>query len=164
MLELRAHCYFVFASRIYVTILDCGKTFRGNGIIRSPQYPNDYRANEGCVYKIRAPENYRIRLDFVTFNLEAGVQCENDALEIYEVQANGRRVFEKHICGSLRPNDYISRSNNIDLYLKSDSRNQFSGFYIDYTTEKVIITTTNPTTTTTTPTTSTQGRHKFCLL
>ena len=114
------------------------------------------------MYKIRAPGNYRIRLDFVTFNIEAGAQCENDALEIYEVQANGRRVFEKQICGPLRPNDYVSKSNNIDLYFKSDSKNQFSGFYIDYTTEKVAITTTNPTTTTTTPTPSTQGRREFC--
>ena len=112
------------------------------------------------MYKIRAPENYRIRLDFVTFNIEAGAQCENDVLEIYEIQANGRRVFKKHICGPLRPRDYVSRSNNIDLYFKSDNRNQFSGFFIDYTFEKVV----NPTSTTTTPTTSTQGRYKFCFV
>jgi len=49
----------------------CGETMRTpTGIIQSPGYPNSYPHNRYCTWRIIAPEDRRIRLEFLDFDLE----------------------------------------------------------------------------------------------
>lgn len=50
------------------------------GQINSPLYPNTYPSNVDCVYVIKPPKAKKIRLEFISFDLEADSKCSFDYL------------------------------------------------------------------------------------
>lgn len=61
----------------------CGGTFtESEGIIISPNWPNDYSHNSQCVYLIRLPASERVALNFTNMNLENHGSCTFDYVEV----------------------------------------------------------------------------------
>ena len=42
---------------------------RDKNSLNSPRFPEDYFANTNCIYEIKAPEGYRILIEFEQFDL-----------------------------------------------------------------------------------------------
>ena len=59
----------------FVLVPYCGGTITSNGTILSPEHPQNYPNNEDCEWVIRFPEEERIMLEFVAFNLEYAYRC-----------------------------------------------------------------------------------------
>ncbi|TKS88121.1 Cubilin Intrinsic factor-cobalamin receptor [Collichthys lucidus] len=61
----------------------CGGTFTNSeGIIISPNWPNDYAHNRQCVYLIRLPVGEKVALNFTHMNLESHGSCSFDYVEV----------------------------------------------------------------------------------
>ena len=61
----------------------CGGTLTSlAGVIKSPNFPNNYINGVNCVYVITAPHNYRVTLTFTAFSLEAASDCRYDYVEV----------------------------------------------------------------------------------
>ena len=39
------------------------------GTLQSPNYPDDYRSNQDCYWKITVPDNYQVALKFELFQV-----------------------------------------------------------------------------------------------
>ena len=53
-----------------------------SGFLASPEYPDDYPANFGCIWVLRAHEDARILLRVLDADIEYSVNCSNDALGV----------------------------------------------------------------------------------
>lgn len=61
----------------------CGGTFTDSeGIIISPNWPNNYAHNRQCLYLIRLPAGERVSLNFTDMNLESHSNCIFDYVEV----------------------------------------------------------------------------------
>ena len=47
-----------------------GEISKETGILSSPNYPDYYKANKECVWKISVPEGYSVALKFQSFEVE----------------------------------------------------------------------------------------------
>lgn len=107
----------------------CGVYGGCRGVIRSPNYPENYPNDANCRYIIRGPPKSNITITSITFNTEAC--C--DQLIVYE-----GAVVAKH---SEAVSIYKGRNVNIDMQVQgaatlvfsSDHAKTDSGFVINYT-------------------------------
>jgi len=53
-----------------VTAVCGGEISKETGILSSPNYPDYYKANKECVWKISVPEGYSVALKFQSFEVE----------------------------------------------------------------------------------------------
>lgn len=61
----------------------CGGTFTDSeGIIISPNWPNNYAHNRQCLYLIRLPAGEKVSLNFTDMNLESHSSCIFDYVEV----------------------------------------------------------------------------------
>lgn len=61
----------------------CGGTFTDSeGVIISPNWPNDYTHNLQCVYLIRLPAGETVMLNFTDLSLESHSSCSFDYVEV----------------------------------------------------------------------------------
>ena len=61
----------------------CGGEFNNViGHMSSPSYPNNYPANEDCIYTIMQPSGTIIMLTLLKMDIEIHMSCGNDYLEI----------------------------------------------------------------------------------
>lgn len=61
----------------------CGGTFLDSeGILISPNWPNNYANNRQCVYLVRLPAGERVALNFTHMNLETHSNCSFDYVEV----------------------------------------------------------------------------------
>lgn len=61
----------------------CGGTFTDSeGIIISPNWPNDYAHNRQCVYVISLPVGEKVTLNFTHMSLENHSSCSFDYVEV----------------------------------------------------------------------------------
>ncbi|XP_070174131.1 cubilin-like [Littorina saxatilis] len=101
------------------------------GIFTSPNYPSNYDHNDNCAWKISAPEGQRIRLAFTDFSLENHTNCGYDNVEIY----NGGLPDSPSIgtfCGLSPPQAFVSQSNEIRVFFKTDVSQAATGFRATY--------------------------------
>ncbi|XP_054478628.1 cubilin [Anoplopoma fimbria] len=111
----------------------CGGTFTDSeGIIISPNWPNDYAHNRQCIYLIRLPAGEKVALNFTHMNLESHSTCTFDYVEV----RNGRMETDPLIgryCGSSLPAPILSSSNFLWIRFRSDSSVSRAGFRAVYT-------------------------------
>uniref|UniRef100_A0A1I7X9P4 CUB domain protein n=1 Tax=Heterorhabditis bacteriophora TaxID=37862 RepID=A0A1I7X9P4_HETBA len=62
-----------------------------SGVIHSPNWPNDYKNDEECIWDIQVPLGYHVQIKFTHFDIEPSEQCINDALIIS--QEHSSRAF-----------------------------------------------------------------------
>lgn len=109
-------------------VFNCGGDLTADsGFIGSEAFPNFYRPNSKCTWRITVPEGNVVTLSFRIFDLEADSQCRYDYLDVYNghshlVQKLGR------FCGTFRPGNLISTTNTMMLEMVSDEATQGRGF------------------------------------
>ena len=64
---------------------DCDCTYTDhNGTITSPGYPDKYKNNVDCKYKVVNEENKRIYLIFTDLDIELHASCDYDFVKVNE--------------------------------------------------------------------------------
>ncbi|XP_060950209.1 cubilin [Limanda limanda] len=111
----------------------CGGTFTDSeGIIISPNWPNDYAHNRQCIYLIRLPLGERVALNFTHMNLESHSGCAFDYVEVRDGRMETDPLIGRY-CGSSLPAPMVSSSNFLWIRFRSDSSVSRAGFRAVYT-------------------------------
>ncbi|XP_067928524.1 bone morphogenetic protein 1-like [Watersipora subatra] len=97
------------------------------GFLSSPNYPDDYRPNKDCIWKIQVPESFTVAVEFQSFEIENHDSCVYDFLEFRDGYDDEARVIGKH-CGYKIPQGIKSTSNILWVRFKSDGSVQKPGF------------------------------------
>nr|XP_046916877.1 tolloid-like protein 1 isoform X2 [Dermatophagoides farinae] len=106
-----------------------------NGTISSPSFPDLYPPNKNCIWKIVAPEGFRILLNFTFFDLEGNnVDCEYDKLDI-KSKLNDHYSPHGIFCGSRLPPIITSQGHNLLMAFTSDNSVQRGGFHLHFFTD-----------------------------
>jgi len=104
------------------------------GVFSSPQHPEPYAHGLECDWLIRLPSpDDRIALTFLTFQLEGGVDCSYDSVEIHDGNLPNSPLVGRY-CGRTLPPTYLSRGNTLLVSFKSDESVAFGGFAVKYET------------------------------
>ncbi|XP_074538629.1 suppressor of tumorigenicity 14 protein homolog [Halichoeres trimaculatus] len=112
-------------SQIPLTEQKCGGTLTADrGSFSSPFFPSNYPPKTTCEWKIQAPKEKFLKVQFNKFFLgNHSDQCRKDYVEV-----NGKRL-----CGSQPKNNVItSRSNEMTVKFRSDSTFVDQGFVAEY--------------------------------
>nr|XP_046226989.1 cubilin [Scatophagus argus] len=111
----------------------CGGTFtESEGIIISPNWPNNYAHNRQCVYMIRLPVGEKVALNFTDMNLESHSSCSFDYVEVRDGRTETDPLIGRY-CGSSLPAPILSSSNFLWIRFRSDSSVSRAGFRAVYT-------------------------------
>lgn len=97
------------------------------GILQSPNYPDEYRSNKECIWKITVPENFQVALKFQSFEIENHDNCVYDYLEIRDGFTDTSPLLGK-FCGHRISNEIRSSKNHIYIKFVSDSSVNKAGF------------------------------------
>ncbi|XP_072275305.1 CUB domain-containing protein 2 [Pyxicephalus adspersus] len=104
----------------------CGGVLTGlSGVITSPDYPDNYPNNAECHWLIRAAPHTNIRLVFTDFQLESQ-ECNFDYVAVLDGSGLDEQV--RHYCGTTKPPDITSSSNELHVVFKSDFNIGARGF------------------------------------
>lgn len=96
------------------------------GQLQSPNYPDDYRPNKECTWRITVPENYQVALKFYSFEIENHDNCVYDYLEIRDGHNPDDPLVGK-FCGYKVPEDIKSTGNKLLVKFVSDGSVQKAG-------------------------------------
>uniref|UniRef100_A0A672HTS6 Cubilin (intrinsic factor-cobalamin receptor) n=1 Tax=Salarias fasciatus TaxID=181472 RepID=A0A672HTS6_SALFA len=111
----------------------CGGTFTDSeGVLISPNWPNNYAHNRQCIYVIRLPEGEKVALNFTDMNLQSHASCSLDYVEVRDGNAETDPLIGRY-CGSLVPAPVHSSSNSLWIGFRSDSSVSHAGFRALYT-------------------------------
>ncbi|XP_041670250.1 cubilin [Cheilinus undulatus] len=111
----------------------CGGTFTDDeGIIISPNWPNDYAHNRQCIYLIRLPAGEEVSLNFTHMNLESHSSCVFDYVEVRDGRTETDPLIGRY-CGTTLPAPIHSSSNYLWIRFRSDSSVSRAGFRATYT-------------------------------
>lgn len=116
------YCLFVI---FFLTVCG-GKFYAPTGIIRSPDYPDEYQSDKDCIFIIHAPNGKQIDLHVKSFRLEENIACLFDFLEIRN-GGNNKSPLIGNFCGTEIIPNIRSFSNMLYLRFHTDSSNQYSG-------------------------------------
>ncbi|KAG9276492.1 cubilin [Astyanax mexicanus] len=110
----------------------CGGTYTDTeGILISPNWPNNYAHNKQCVYLIRVARSETVLLNFTHMELEPHSGCEFDYVEVRDGLAETDPLIGKY-CGSTLPAPILSSYNHLWIRFKSDSSVSHAGFRAVY--------------------------------
>ena len=104
-----------------------GEIVSEKGYLQSPNYPEDYRTNEDCIWKITVPPNYQVALRFQLFEIENHDSCAYDYLEIRDGHSENSALIGK-FCGHKIPDDIRSSGNSLYVKFVSDNSVSKAGF------------------------------------
>ncbi|XP_067909385.1 uncharacterized protein [Heterodontus francisci] len=109
----------------------CGGYLEGPyGSITSPNYPYFYPNNAQCTWYIRVDRNQKIKLQFTEIDLEVASSCQYDYIAIYDGPSTNSVLLSKICRGS--NSTFISSSNSMTIYFRSDSSVYRHGFTAHY--------------------------------
>lgn len=106
-----------------------------NGSITSPGWPKEYPPNKNCVWQVVAPTQYRISLEFESFEVEGNDVCKYDYLEVRSGLSADSKLHGK-FCGPERPEVITSQYNNMRIEFKSDNTVSKKGFKAHFFSDK----------------------------
>uniref|UniRef100_A0A3B3TUW7 CUB domain-containing protein n=1 Tax=Poecilia latipinna TaxID=48699 RepID=A0A3B3TUW7_9TELE len=116
----------------------CGGTFTDSeGILISPNWPNNYAHNRQCIYLIRLPPDEQVALNFTNLELENHSDCSFDYVEVRDGRMETDPLIGKY-CGSTLPAPIRSSSNSLWIRFKSDSSVSRAGFRAAYSVGEVL--------------------------
>ncbi len=107
----------------------CGRNLTAlNGTFTSPYYPRRYDSNLDCIWRIRVPSNYKIRLSFNYFQTERA-----DCVSVYD----GKSVYGTSLgrfCGDhySLPFSVTSNANYMTVRFFTDGSGTYGGFFSSY--------------------------------
>ena len=110
------------------------------GLLWTPNYPNYYKRNHLCEWRIHLPLNYTVSLEFVDFDLEQTTlcldeRCQCDHVDIVEVFPNGSEATLGLYCMGVRypTNPIVSNTNIMVVKFTPDYSIEAKGFKARYT-------------------------------
>ena len=94
----------------------CGDNFTSpNGILTSPNYPNQYPENIDCIYSISQPPGIGILLNFLSMNIHSWDNtCDYDYIVIRDGPSDTSTLLAK-LCGNDIPDPIQSTNNQVWL-------------------------------------------------
>ncbi|KAM9538754.1 bone morphogenetic protein 1-like [Salvelinus alpinus] len=104
-----------------------GEVNRDNGQIQSPNYPDDYRPNKVCVWKVTVAQDFHVGLSFQSFEIERHDSCAYDYLEVRDGNSESSPLLG-HFCGHDKPDDIKTSSNQLWMKFVSDGSVNKAGF------------------------------------
>ncbi|XP_038845796.1 bone morphogenetic protein 1-like isoform X1 [Salvelinus namaycush] len=113
-------------SAVYEAICG-GEVNRDNGQIQSPNYPDDYRPNKVCVWKVTVAQDFHVGLSFQSFEIERHDSCAYDYLEVRDGNSESSPLLG-HFCGHDKPDDIKTSSNQLWMKFVSDGSVNKAGF------------------------------------
>lgn len=124
--------------QVHYTVVEgfpgCGGLFNARlGEIGTPSVQNSYPANAVCDYVIDLHKESKIKIEFMSFDLEESNGCKFDYVEIYEGKSDQGELVGRW-CGKTIPPVYKSQTNTLLIKFKSDWSNAGDGFRIRYET------------------------------
>ncbi|TMS22780.1 Ovochymase-2 [Larimichthys crocea] len=131
-------------------IQGCGLTSKEEtGVIKSQNWPMNYKANSECMWNIVVPLGKRITLTFTHFDLEPRdlltFKCL-DNLVVYDINGLTNAFIEKHgpFCGTQLPATIRSRSHRLVIRFHTDLMLEGKGFRAYWTTNPTLPPPTEP--------------------
>ncbi|OXA61797.1 Protocadherin Fat 1 [Folsomia candida] len=114
------------------TIQAVNKTFSGTGgKLPSPNFPSNYQNNLDYGYHLIAPPGTQIVLRFSHLDVEDQEDCLYDYVEIVDKKtANATRYCGTYSTADLERLDYVSSSNELDVFFHADFSHSGTGFEI----------------------------------
>ncbi|XP_034938584.1 cubilin [Chelonus insularis] len=110
----------------------CGGVYTADqGIISSPMDDSKYKPNMVCEWKIQLPLGERIRLTWITFDIEKSFSCSFDRVSIYE-GPDMESPLVGRFCGNNLPPPIEIDSNVALIVFMSDWSTELEGFRIQY--------------------------------
>ena len=117
-------------------VSNCAKPSDFNdSLIVSPNFPDGYRNNQTCWWKIRAEEGQIIELKIERFEVEYSTDCSYDSLQVYDGKNSTSQILlGKKLCGTAEyiPDIFRSTGNNLYLEFRSDHSRIEPGFKISF--------------------------------
>ncbi|XP_077999583.1 tolloid-like protein 1 [Glandiceps talaboti] len=104
-----------------------GEIIKESGQLQSPNFPDDYRPNKECVWKITMPDKYSVGVSFQSFEIERHDSCIYDYLEVRDGHDEDSRFLGRY-CGYNIPADFKSTSNKLMVKFVSDGSVNKGGF------------------------------------
>lgn len=114
--NVACHLHWVNLQQLSPLGLECSTNCR---YLASPNYPDDYRPNKECTWKITVPDQYQVALKFLSFDLEHHVECSYDFLSIQSGTENNASHVAT-LCGQTVPDNIVSWSNQMVMKFFSD--------------------------------------------
>ncbi|XP_065362088.1 cubilin homolog [Calliphora vicina] len=116
----------------------CGGTLQSkNGVITSPNYPNNYPENSDCEWTITVTDHHAIIFTMDELDLEDFYDCEMDYVEAFEERSDSDaeplQLFKK--CGAMESeanNTWRSIGNTVTVRFHSDDSVSAKGFKLSY--------------------------------
>ena len=90
-----------------------------SGVIQSSLYPKNYPVDVLCQWIIQLPPQYRVRLEFMDFQLEASTGCQYDFVLVMDGSPSSPTALGK-FCGNSSKSVVDSRTNVMTVLFKSD--------------------------------------------
>lgn len=115
---------------LIIYLLACGGTYESiRGTISSPNYPKNYFKDSECVWILKASIGNRVALNFLAFELVEDQFCNEDYVEIREIDSFGPilGIF----CGLNFPTNITSGS-TLWVKFRSNSLSSAKGFTADF--------------------------------
>lgn len=113
----------------------CGGFFTdAAGVLLSPSYPERFPADIQCMWQIRVPSDYVIKLRFNDFQMDGMYPCNVDYVRVID-GFNTSSTELGHFCATRPPKRTLMRStdNKMSLEFKSYKESNSRGFKAHYT-------------------------------
>ncbi|KAF0037285.1 hypothetical protein F2P81_010159 [Scophthalmus maximus] len=131
-------------------IQGCGISSREEtGVIKSQNWPMNYKANAECMWNIALRLGKKITLTFTHFDLEAKDILTSkcfDNVKVYEVNGLTNALIQEHgpFCGNKLPGTIRTRGNRLLVRFHSDLMTEAKGFRAYWTTDPSLPAPTEP--------------------
>ncbi|CAD6215759.1 GSCOCG00000571001-RA-CDS, partial [Cotesia congregata] len=104
--------------------------------LKSPNYPDAYEPFSNCLWEFKAPDNYKIKVEFNFFAIETSPDCKSDFVQIEDATKHEMPVIGRY-CGNQNPGEVDTGVNNIFIKFSSNNNNVGVGFQADISVESI---------------------------
>ncbi|XP_070071373.1 cubilin homolog [Drosophila takahashii] len=113
-------------------LISCGGNYSKPFTLRPPQDEEPggaYAHNLKCEWRVTAPPQHAIVIEFKYFDMESSRKCQFDSLTIYRGKVASEEQRTEQLCGNLtNPRAIMVNSNEALIALSTDSSNSHRGF------------------------------------
>ncbi|KAG7172745.1 CUB domain-containing protein 2-like 1, partial [Homarus americanus] len=127
-----------------VVVVDCGAVIDGElaseGVITTPDYPDQYENGLYCVWTILGGKGKRVRLTFDDFEVTKTPGCNGDYL-LVSPTGFSNDTTAVHLCGTDIPGEFLSAKDTLYVEFRSTpDGDTCRGFSARYFLEEVVVT------------------------
>ncbi|XP_010605410.1 cubilin [Fukomys damarensis] len=115
----------------------CGGKLTGEGVIRSPFYPNVYPRERTCSWTIHQPQGQVVLLNFTGFGIGSSNHCDTDYVEIGSSSVFGSPENIKY-CGAEMPSFITSVYNVLYVTFVKSPSTENHGFMAVFSTQDLV--------------------------